>query len=212
MKTHIYVILMILALVAACAPAQQAPVAPQPSAPQQDAQPAPQAVPAPIPVVDEEPVVPTLDDATNTKLSTNFRSGSKIGISEQVIKLRVGESRLIGIGIRALQQDTSVYQLNFSLKNSYDKSRNLIVSGTNKVDNWVAANVERKGNYGFPAFELANNGEKRVPFLLEIKPTFADGSATKPGTYEFEFKVFTDYDALSAYRDYATIKLTVLVE
>lgn len=209
-----------LLLLAACA--QQQTAAPAPVAPAQPAQPPAQPQP---PVQEAAPNVSAappsappapsnvMDATTAAALDKNFAPGVKLALSSSFYRMKIGDSKVIGIAIRGMNPESDDYQITFDLNRAYDKDNSAITSGIKQVFPWVSSNLNDTAKNGLSVVTLNNREEKRYNFLIQVKPTFADGTPTLPGTYEFNVKAF--YGQVGTpfiNRDYDSQLLSILVE
>ena len=152
-----------------------------------------------------------MDADTAARLKTNFAPGVMLAASHASIKMKIGERKVLGVALRSVLQATTNYQVNYSLYESYDRSTNIITRETPDVQPWIDTNGVSPADTGYLSIELNQNGEKIYPFVLEIKPTFADGKPTKPGTYVFEFIAYK-MGSFQLNEKYASVRINVLVE
>jgi len=214
----IIVTIAILALLVACAPAQTAEPADVPSKP---TTPAPSQAdgeetddePAPVDVAPAEPVR-EMDADTKQRLTTALSPGGvKLALSHTSVKMKIGESKVIGVGLRGTVLPDDEYQVNYSLRRAYDKSTSPIVGAdTNNVLIWIEKNGINPWSNTFGPVTLKNKETKTYPFLITVKPTFTGGAPTQIGTYVFNFKAFNQKDWQFINYDYAETELTVIVE
>jgi hypothetical protein len=166
----------------------------------------PSAVPQTAPPSNE------MDAATQAALDKNFKPGVKMALSGSFFKMKIGERKVIGVALRALRPEPDTYQIRFDLRQAYDKSRSIITSDFAQVKPFFQANIEDDVNNGFATVALSPNGEKKYPLIIDIKPEFADGAKTQPGTYELNIKVFNKDKNVKLLDEYSVILLTILVE
>lgn len=213
----IVIMIAILALLVACAPAQTAEPTNKQTAPDTSADGTSGADNGQDePVVEAAPAEPVreMDADTKQRLTTALSPGGvKLALSHTSIKMKIGESRVIGVGLRGITNPEDNYQVNYSLRRAYDKSTSPIVGvDTNAVLIWMDKNGVNPWSNTFGAVTLKNKETKTYPFLLTIKPTLSGGAPTQPGTYVFNFKAYNQKDWKFINYDYAEVDLTVLVE
>ena len=220
MKTIPVILCVALLLMCACMPkipSQTQPAAPVQTQPEPQAQPAAPAQTQPVqpaqPVAPPAPATPTeMDAATLARLNTAFGPGIRLAFSDAIAHVKIGQPRVIGIGLRSLVQGQDTFQIRFELKNSYDKSMSIITSDFNQVKPWIVSNLGDAAHDGMARIELNAKGEERYNFLISVDPTLTDGTPTTPGTYELKVTAYQLANHATMNQVYESKILTLIVE
>jgi hypothetical protein len=210
---------MVLLLLVACAPqmpAKTTEAQPQ-TAPTQET--APATAPATEPAPSQPAVVPSqpavsneMDADTTQRLNTNFGPGVKLAVSHPTgLQMKIGDRKVLGVAFRSMARAADDFQLNYTLYRAYDKSANSLLVGDNDIKNWLTASLLDGKHYAYAPVTLNPGDTRRYNFVFDVKPTYADGTATKPGTYEFQFTVYNKDGNYQIFNEYDKVKMSIQV-
>ncbi len=125
--------------------------------------------------------------------------------------MNIGDRMVLGAAFRSQSRIADEFQMNFSLYRAYDKSSNSLLVDEADFKNWVSASLLDGKYFAYPVETLKPGDERKYKFIIEVKPTYADGTPTKPGTYEFLFMVYNKGTNYYLYEEYAQKKMSVQV-
>lgn len=158
------------------------------------------------------PVSNEMTTDTEEKLKTNFPEGVKMGVSHPTAyKMNIGDKMVFGAAYRSMSRGPDEFQMNYTLYRAYDKSANSLLIDDADVKDWVSASMLDGKHFAYPVEKLAPGDERTYKFIVEVKPTYADGKPTKPGTYEFQFNVYNKDTNYYIFNPYANKKIVVQV-
>jgi len=206
-------ILTLLLLIVACAPAPETTDVIEAEAIQeetvqaevkeeitQEAQPPQPSVKVEEPEIMEDELAISVETQERAEMLI-VAAGKRVVISDSYRKYELGELYVYSIGVKNLLVGEDDFLIKLEFDDARDKLGNLLTSDDNLVAGWIGRN-------NFEIFTLDDGEIVYVPLYIETTQ-FIDGKTPPKGTYNFDLRVF-NADGQDIPRDeYAKIDFTV---